>query len=108
MYFQDTKFNKFAKTMITRKMHLVKELKANLLIENDVLKSKIIDFSNFTEIVCSESCEITISMIIKTKFRSQSKSVYAFQTFIISFRSKILILVYNIISFSVRDFLFKL
>ena len=107
MYFEDIKTNKFVKTIITRKIHLVKDFKTNLLIENDILNSKKIDISNFTKTTYIDHCEIIISIIIKTEIRSQTRSIHAFKTLIISFKSECLISIHAMIFFSNRDFLFE-
>ena len=107
MYFADTKNDTFTNAVIIRKIHLVKGLKANLLIENDILNSKMIDISNSTKSIYIDSCDVTISIITKTDIRSQCRSVHALKAFMISSKSKCLISVHNIVSLSNRDFLFE-
>ena len=88
-------------------MHLIKELKTNLFIENDILSSEMIDISNSTESIYIDSCDVIISIITKTDIRSQFKSIHALKAFMISSKSKCLISVHNIISLSNRNFLFE-
>ena len=107
MYFADTKNDTFANAVITREVHLIKGLKANLLIENDILSSKMIDISNSTRSIYIDNCDVTISIIIKTNIRSQCRFVHALKAFMISSKSKCLISVHNIVSLSNRDFLFE-
>ena len=107
MYFSDTKNDTFANAVIIREVHLIKGLKANLLIENTVLDSKMIDISNFTESIYIDNRDVTILIVIKIDIKSQFRSVHALKAFMISSKSKCLILMYNIVSLSDRDFLFE-
>lgn len=67
MYFEDIdNAKKFAKIVIIKEVHLVKDFKARLLIENDVLSSESIDIFNFTELVFIKSCEIIIQITTKS------------------------------------------
>ena len=100
--------DKSIKVVIIKNIHLVKDLKTKLLIENDILSSKQIDISSFTNSTYIECCEITIFITIKTEFRFQSESVLVIKTCIILFKSKCLISVHHMTFFSNRDFLFEL
>ena len=68
IYFLDTnKFEKSAFANITRKIHLIDDLKINMLIENDILEfeSFIIDVSKKT--ITINNCEIIIELFIKQR-----------------------------------------
>lgn len=102
--FVDTKNDASAIAVIIDEMHLIKNLKANLLIENDVSSSEIINISNFAKSAYIENCEITIFITIKTKVKSQFKSIHGLKASIILFKSKCLISVHSEISLSNRAF----
>ena len=108
MYFESVNdSDKSAKAIIIREVHLIKDFKAHLLIENDVLKSKMIDISNSTNSIYIESCNITISINTKSRFKAQTKSVHALKVSIISVRLKCLIAIHSITFLSNKDFLFE-
>lgn len=107
MYFQNKKNDALANIVIIREVHLMKELKTSLLIENDILKSEMIDISNSTRSIYIDSCDVIISISIKTNIKSQFRFVHAFKAFVLSLKSKRLISIHNIVSLSNKDFLFK-
>ena len=108
MYFSEkNNHDELIKAKITRKIHLVNNLKANMLIENDVLKSEKFDIFTFTSTVYIESCEIIISIFIKNRFISQSATIHFIKTRIISSHTKISISIHKI-SLSKRDYFFEL
>ena len=107
MYFEEkNKIDDIVKTVIIREIHLIKNLKINLLIENDILEFELIDISTFTNIAYIESCDVTISIIINVKFRFQHMSVHVLRTTSISFKSKRFLKIHNII-LSERNYLFE-
>ena len=107
MYFEEkNKIDDTVKTVIIREIHLIKNLKINLLIENDILEFELIDISTFTNIAYIESCDVTISIIINVKFRFQHMSVHVLRTTSISFKSKRFLKIHNII-LSERNYLFE-
>ena len=95
------------KVVIIREVHLIKDLKAKLLIENDILDSEKIDISNSTNSAYIDSCEITIPIVIRAGSKSQSRSIHAIKTFVIPPKSECLMSVHVMISLSERDFLFE-
>lgn len=107
MYSHNAKNHALAIVAIIYKVHLITELKLNLLIDNNVLKSEMIDISNSTEIIYIEGCEIIIFIIIKIKIKSHFKSIHTFEISIISFKSEYLISIHNISSLSNKKFLFQ-
>ena len=65
MYFSEKdKHDEIVRIKITRKIHFVNNLKANMLIRNDVLRSEKFDIFTSTSTVYIESCEIIISISI--------------------------------------------
>ena len=107
MYFEEkNKIDDTVKTVIIREIHLIKNLKINLLIENDIFEFELIDISTSTNIAYIENCDVTISITINVKFRSQHMSVHVLRTTSISFKSKRLLKIYNII-LSERNYFFE-
>lgn len=68
----------------------------------------MIDIFNSKELAHIDKCDIIISVIIRTRNRSQSRSVYSVKAFIISSNSECLVLVHYMLFLSNRDFLFEL
>ena len=107
MYFSEKdNHDELVRAKITRKIHFVNNLKANMLIENDVLRSEKFDIFTFTSTVYIESCEIIISIFIKNRFTSQSATIHFIKTRIISSHTKISISIHKI-SLSERDYFFE-
>jgi hypothetical protein len=93
---------------IHRKLHLMKELKVNMLIENDILRSKEITINVQQKTAIIRNCE---NLIIKVKIHQ--REFFVRRNIISQFVSVILSEVYVKISykmknlFSDRDFLFE-
>ena len=106
IYFLSVKESKQILACITRKIHLVKEFKFNLLIENDFLKSEkfVIDINNKKVII--SNCEITINLFIKQRDLYVKRNVHANHTIVVSFDQKIAISI-KFFVFEDRDFLFE-
>ena len=108
MYFSEiNSFDISTKTVIIRKIHLIDDLKANLLIENDILDSKQVDIFNSTEIALIDTCDVTISITIRTEIKSQIKSIYVLKAVTMSSKSECLISIHHMFSLSDKDFLFE-
>ena len=108
MYFlEKNKNDKIIKTKIIRKVHLVNNLKTNMLIENDVLKSKKFDIFISISSVYIDSCDVIISIFIRNRFVFQSASVHFTKFCIVSSRTEISISIHRI-SLSDRDYFFEL
>ena len=106
MYFADTDNDDNAiLTEIIRKIHLVNNLKANLLIENDILNPELIDIFTFTNSAFIKSCKIKISITIRAKSILQIRLIYALEISIPT-RSKIVISIHKI-TVSERDYMFE-
>ena len=108
MYFSETNSSDTStKTVITREIHLVDDLKANLLIKNDILDSKQVDIFNSTEIAFIDSCDVTISITTRTEVRSQIKSIHALKAVTVLSKFECLISIHHMFSLSDRDFFFE-
>lgn len=63
MYFKNKdNLDKEIRIMIIKKIHLINNLKINILLKNDILSSKLIDISMLTTTIYIESCNMTISI----------------------------------------------
>lgn len=98
--------DEIVRTVITRKIHLIKNLEVNLLINNDIFDFELIDISTSTNLTHIKSCEIIISILIKTRFNLQQLSIYTFKTTIVLFEIELLLKIYNIF-LSNRDYFFE-
>lgn len=108
MYFEsNNKSDDFVKTILPRKIHLIKNLKANLLIENYLFKLKFINIFTFIHIAYIKSCDVTTFIVINAKFRLQHVFVHILRTTTISFEIECVMQIYNI-TLSKRDYLFEL
>lgn len=87
-------------------MHLVNDLKINILIDNDVLESKLFDISMFNNIVYIENCEIIIFITIAFHRTMQTKFVYLVKLNLISSHFEELIFIHKLTVLN-RDYLFE-
>ena len=107
MYFNEkNKHDKNVRVKITKKIHLIDDLKVNILLENDVLRSKLFDICMSFDTVYIESCDVIISIKISNHKVFQSKSVHSTKVKIISTHSKRLIFIHKTDSCD-RDYLFE-
>ena len=105
-FFEKNKNDKIVKTKIIRKVHLMNNLKTNMLIENDVLKLKKFDIFISISSVYIDSCDVIISIFIRNRFVFQSASVHFTKFCIVSSRTEISISIHRI-SLSDRDYFFE-
>ena len=107
MYFPEKdKHDEIFRAKIIRKIHFVNNLKANMLIKNDVLRSKKFDIFTSTSTVYIENCKVIISISIKNRFISQSASIHSIKARIIASHTKLSISIHKI-SLSERDYFFE-
>ena len=65
IYFKNkNKFDKNVRIMIIKEIHLINDLKINILLENYILNSKLFDISMLTATAYIENCNVTISIKI--------------------------------------------
>ena len=98
---------KTARACFRRKIHIVDDLKANMFINNDVMKSKNINVSSNKRIAYIENCKIIVLMKIKSSEISIIKSIHLRKITIISSHSKISMKIHHLTMFDFRNFLFK-
>ena len=98
---------KTTRTCFRKEVHIVNDLKINMLIDNDVMKLKNINVSSSKRIAYIENCKIIISVKIKSFEISVIKSIHLRKTTIISFHSKILMKIHHLTVFDFRNFFFE-
>ena len=107
MYFPDQKDDVTVRTKIIKKIHLIDNFKANMLLSNDVIESKKIDVSISNKSVYIDSCEVIASLEIRTSRVTIQTSVHARKiTVIFSHSELILSMHYTTVLFD-RDYLFE-
>ena len=107
MYFFDQKNDVTVRTKIIRKIHLIDNLKTNMLLSNDVIESKKIDVSIFKKTAYIESCEVIASLKIRTFKIVVQTSIHARKITVVSSRFELVLSMhYTTVSFD-RDYLFE-
>ena len=106
VYFSNIKNDKQILAQITKKIHLVNDLKANLLIDNDFFESKDFTLNISNKKITIISCDVTIDLTIRQRGSYVRKNIHVAESIIILFETK-----FNVaVKFSVlidRDFLFE-
>ena len=106
MYFNEKdKNDKSIWAMITRKIHVMNELKANILIDNNVLSSKMFDISMLISTAYIENCDVIISSTIFSR-KMHTQVIHFIKANLIAFYSKKLISIHKI-CVSDRDYFFE-
>ena len=106
MYFENkNKFDEIVKVVIIREVHLIKNFKANLLIENDIFGLELIDIFTSVNTVYIGSCDVTIIIAINVKFKAQHMLIHSLKTRTALSESECLVKIYNII-LSDRNYFF--
>ena len=107
MYFSSiNKDENFVKTLIIREIHLIENLKANVLIDNDILNSEKFDIFISTSSAYIESCNVIILIFVNNRSSSRTISIHATKTMIISSKSEQTIFIHKI-SLSNRHYIFE-
>ena len=106
MYFEiKNKSDIIVKAVIIREIHLIKDLKTDLLIDNDIFEFELIDIFTSISTIYIENYEITIFITINVKFRFQRLSIHALKTTIFS-KIEYFFKIHNII-LSKRNYFFE-
>ncbi len=93
--------------VIRREIHLIDNLKINMLIENDILRLESIFIDDVNSKATIFSCNMMISIKIRTLFKEMiNKSLHARFITIISSHSMMIILIHSSLS-AYRNFLFE-
>lgn len=98
-----------ARAHFRREIHLVDDLKTNVLIENDILDFEKIVINSLIKIVSIKSCNVIILMKIKSRlYESVVKQLVNLRnSIVVSSKSQMLVLVHHDHLLE-RDFLFEL
>ena len=107
IYFSNKKNEVVVKIMITREIHLIDNLKINMLIENDFMKSKKIDINVTKEIAHIDSCDVIVALNVKISRIIVHTSIHARKTIIVFSHIEIVLSIHFTIIFADRDFLFE-
>lgn len=107
IYLSGTKDGKPAKALIEREVHLVENLKANMIIGNDILGPEAIDILASSATAHIGSCGVTIPIAIKSRSSFQTRPVHATKTVVLPPHSEIQVPVHSIESLPDRDYLFE-
>ena len=107
IYFSNKKNEIVVKIMITREIHLIDNLKINMLIENDLMKSKKIDINVTKETAHIDSCDVIVALNVKTFRTIVHTSIHARKTIIVFSHIEIVLSIHFTTIFANRDFLFE-
>lgn len=89
-------------------IHLIDDLKANVLIENDILDFEKIIIDSLTKTISINSCDVIITIEVKSRLYDSvvKQSINLRNIIIVSFNSQMLMLVHHDHLLE-RDFLFE-
>ena len=107
MYFSDQKNDITVKAKITKEMHLVDNLKTNMLLSNDVIDSEKIDVSISNKSAYIDSCEIIASFEVRISRVIVQISVHARKITIIFSHNELIFSMHYITVSLDRDYLFE-
>ena len=107
IYFSDQKNDVTVKTKITKEIHLIDNLKINMLLNNDVIESEKIDVSISNKSVYIDSCEVIASLEVRTSRVIVQISVHARKITVISSHSELIFSMHYIIVSFDRNYLFE-
>lgn len=106
IYFNEKdQYDNDVRIKIIKAIHLINDLKINILLENDVFDSELFDISMSTNTIYIKSCKITISIKITTQRSFVSKFVHFIKFTIISSNLERFISIHKITSN--RNYLFE-
>ena len=107
IYFSNKKNEIVVKTMITREIHLIDDLKINMFIENDLMKSKKIDINVTKRIAHIDNCDVIVALNVKISRTIVHTSIHARKTIIVSSHIEIVLSIHFITISANRNFLFE-
>ena len=110
MYFDDVKNDNFVKALIRREVHLVDNLKINMLIENDVIVSEDVVFDLVKKQALIDNCEVTIAFDVRSRVsHAQQRSIHVKKVIVLSSRNQMIISIHHLVDELLvsRDFLFE-
>ena len=108
--FDITNDDVFVKIFIEKKVHLMKNLKVNILIENDIIVSKKILVNIINRITNIRNCDVIVSLNVRFKaIHAQQRFIHVKKTIVLSSRAQLIVVVHDFFDdlFFDRDFLFE-
>ena len=106
-FFEVNKNDKSVKIMIIKKIHLINNLKANMLLSIDFIDSEKIDINILNKIVHIDNCEIIVFLKVRIFRVIVQTSIHATKTTYVFFRSEIFLSIHHIVMSTDRDFFFE-
>ena len=97
IYFSGNKDGSSIKTFIEREIHFVKNLKVNMLIDNNIIVFEDIVLDVSKKLVNIDNCDIIVFM--KIRFRvahAQQRSIHVKKIIVLSSRAQLIIIVYDL------------
>ena len=110
MYFVDVKNDSSVKTLIRREVHLVDNLKVNMLIDNDVTVSESVVLDLVKKQALIDSCDVTIALDVRSRAsHAQQRSIHVKKIIVLSSRNQMTIFIHHLVDELLvsRDFLFE-
>ena len=109
-FFDTTNDDVFVKIFIEKKVHLIKNFKTNMLIENDIIVSKRIFVDIINRITNIRSCDVIVSLNVCFKaVHAQQRFIHVKKIIVLSSRTQLIVVVHDFFDdlFFDRDFLFE-
>ena len=103
-YFEINKNDKSIKIIIIKKIHLINNLKVNMLLNIDFIDSKKIDINIFNKIVHIDNCEIIVFLKIRIFKIIVQTSIHVTKTTYVFFSIKFFLSIHHIVMSINRDF----
>ena len=107
IHFVDIKNDKFVISILRREVHLIDNLKANMLINNDVLDFENIIIDSIKKQIHIINIDVIISMNIRSSKISIQRFVYIRKIIMILSQFEMIIIIHHTTLFASRDFLFE-
>ena len=107
IHFRDMKNEKKIIFIIRREVHLINNLKCNMLFDNDVLTSKDIVINTAKKSTFIDSTEVTISLEVRSTKNVIQKSIHLKKITIVSFHSKLVVSINHLSLSNTKNFLFE-
>ena len=109
-FFDITNDDVFVKAFIEKKIHLMKNFKVNMLIENDIIVSKEIFVNIINRIINIRSCDVIVSLNVRFKTTHvQQRFIHVKKIIVLSSRTQLIVVVHDFFDDLLfdRDFLFE-
>ena len=107
IYLSKSKNDKNVISLIQREVHLVNDLKANMLIDNDIIDSEQFIIDMKIKQTTIENIDVSISIEVKSAKTSLQRLIHLKKIVIISSHIEMIISVHNVNLSVSRDFLFE-